>query len=96
MKSSLHILGLGLFIMTLSSCTTYVDGGGQVGARPGYAYRTPPPPAYYRSGYGYAHDRYHPTYYARPAPRPAGVDARVNARVGLPVNASTSTRLSLF
>lgn len=92
MKSSLHILGLGLFIMTLSSCTTYVDGGGYVGARPGYVYRAPPPPAYYRSGY-YG-DRYHPTYYARPAPRPAGVDARVNARVGLPVNAST--RLSLF
>lgn len=94
MKPSLHIIGLGWFIMTVSSCTTYVDGGGYVGARPGYVYRTPPPPAYYHSGY--YRDGYRPTYYARPAPRPAGVDARVNARVGLPVNASTSTRLSLF
>lgn len=92
MKPTLQILGLGLYLVTLSSCV--VDGGGYVGARPGYAHPRP----YYNNGdysNGY-HGHYHPGYYqSRTAPRHAGVDARVNARV-LPLNVSNSTRLGIF
>jgi hypothetical protein len=100
MKTTLQLLGLGLFMMTLSSCDTYVGAGGYAGARPGYYNRGPAPRPYYHPGYtghhngNYGHN--HPSYYSRPGYRPAaGVNAGVNARV-LPLNVNSNTRLGIF
>ena len=93
MKPTLPILGLGLFMVMLSSCATYVDGGGYVGARPAYVRREVPPSHYYSGAYG----GYRPVYYpARPVPPPAGVNARMNANLGLPLNVSSSTNLGIY
>jgi hypothetical protein len=90
MKNTLQLFCLGLFMVTLSSCDTYVNGGGYAGTRPGYYNR---PPSYHP---GYNHNHGSPTYYhSRPAPRSAGVGARVNTR-GLPLNVNSNTRLGIF
>lgn len=93
MKHALQIFGLGLFMVTLSSCDTYVNGGGYAGVRPGYYHRAPAYPAS-NNYWHYGHN--HPAhYYSRPEPRSAGVNARVNAGV-LPLKVNSSTRLGLF
>ena len=92
MKHILPFLSLGLFMVTLSSCDTYVNAG----ARPG-SYRGPAPrPHHYNPGYHngsyYGHNQ--PRYYnSRPAPRRVGLG--VNTR-GLPLNVNSNTRLGLF
>ena len=96
MKSTLQLLCLGLCIATLSSCDTYVSGGGYAGARPGYYNRGPAPRPHYNPG----HHNHNHGYYGHNRPRhynnrPAGVGARVNTR-GLPLNVNSNTRLGIF
>lgn len=104
MKHITLILSLAALSFGLSSCSTYVDGGGYVAARPGYpAYRRvpPPPPRQYYSNSWHDNDRYHHGHYkTKPVPygqwKKSGANARVNTRVGLPLNVSNSTRLGIF
>ncbi|MFC5454740.1 hypothetical protein [Prosthecobacter fluviatilis] len=102
MKHTILILSLAAASMGLSSCSTYVDGGGYVAARPGYpAYRRVPPPPKYYSNSWHDHDRYHHDHYrAKPVPygqwKKSGVNARVNANTRLPLNVNSSTRLGIF
>ncbi len=100
MKTTLQLLCLGLFMVTLSSCDTYVGAGGYAGARPGYYHRGPSPRPYPSHSWNnnhhghYSHNR--PSYYnSRPAPRGVGAGARVNTR-GLPLNVNSNTRLGIF
>ncbi|MDB6007452.1 MAG: hypothetical protein JWR15_4439 [Prosthecobacter sp.] len=99
MKTTLQLLTLGLFMVALSSCDTYVSGGGYAGARPGYYNRGPshhyPSNSWNNNNHGhYSHN--HPGYYnSRPAPRGVGAGARVNTS-GLPLNVNSNTRLGIF
>ncbi len=99
MKTTLQLLCLGLFMVTLSSCDTYVSGGGYAGARPGY-YNRGPSPRYHPSNswnnnnHGhYSHN--HPSYYQHSRSSGVGAGARVNTR-GLPLNVNSNTRLGIF
>jgi len=102
MKHITLILSLAALSFGLSSCSTYVDGGGYVAARPGHpAYRPVAPAPRYYSNSWHDNDRYRQGHYkAKPVPygqwKKGGPNARVNANVGLPLNVSSSTRLGLF
>lgn len=93
MKTILQLIGLGLFVATLSSCS--VGGAGYVGAGPSYGHyhNGNYPNGYYNNRY-HGHNRppyHHPSHYSRST----GANARVNARVA-PLNVSSSTGLHLF
>ncbi|MBN8418781.1 MAG: hypothetical protein J0L73_07700 [Verrucomicrobia bacterium] len=92
MKTILQLIGLGLFVATLSSCS--VGGAGYVGAGPSYGhYHNGNYPNGYNNTRHYSRNQppHHPGHYSRNA----GANARVNARVA-PLNVSSSTGLRLF
>jgi hypothetical protein len=87
MKNTLQLLCLGLFMMTLSSCDTYVNAGGYAGGRPGYARGAPPPPYYadHAGHYNYSQPSYDT--------RPAGVGVNAGVNTGGLLNLNSSTRI---
>lgn len=103
MKRITLILSLAALSLSLPSCSTYVDGGGYVAARPGYpSYRRvpPPPPRQYYSNSWHDNGYHNGHYKAKPVPygqwKKSGANARVNGNVSLPLNVSSSTRLGIF
>ena len=105
MKQASLILTLAALLFSLPSCSTYVDGTGYAGVRPGHFYRPPAPRAHPHSHYysGNRHNRnYHPSHHkARHTPpghwNRSRVNTRANAGIGLrPVRVSSSTGVRLF
>ncbi len=102
MKHITLILSLAALSFGLSSCSTYVDGGGYVAARPGYrTYRPVAPAPRYYSNSRHDNDHYHHSNYkAKPVPygqwKKSGANARVNTNVGLPLRVNNSTRLGIY